>query len=172
MHFCMTRGLVEQSPNLQNQNQFRTSRMWQNMCSHRWMHVTTRPIHGDARPYFCAERRRIQDGAVGWLMEVYWRSRATKFSRDSTALGVESLTDDVWKSRLGQGAWVEGFLVVTFHPPYDHGSRAGLRDTGTQGMGDRRTLHYVCYLDVVGGLMCLFSLKRDEEDKAKAVTRS
>ena len=43
----------------------------------------------------------------------------------------------------------------------------GLRDTGTQGLGDGRTLHYVCYLDVVGGLMCLFSLKRDEDDKTK-----
>jgi hypothetical protein len=43
----------------------------------------------------------------------------------------------------------------------------GLRDTGTQEMGERRTLHYVSYLDVVGGLMWLFSLKRDEEDKTK-----
>jgi len=43
----------------------------------------------------------------------------------------------------------------------------GLRDIGMYGMGNRRTLHYVSSLDVVGGLMWLFSLKRDEEDKTK-----
>jgi hypothetical protein len=130
MQFCMARGLAEQSLNLQNHCLFRTSLMWQSLCSHRWMHVTTRPIHGDANTYFCAERRRVQDGAFGWLMEVYRRRRTTKSSRDSTALsykcGSREFNRRCLEVPLGQEAGVDGFLVVTFHPPYDHGSRAGV----------------------------------------------
>lgn len=143
MQFCMTLGLVGQSLNLQNYFLFRTSRMWQSMCSYRWMHVTARPIHGDASTYFCAERRRVQDGVAGWLMEDYRRSRVPKSSSDSTALSYKCGIREFNRWRLevppGAGARVDGFLVVTFHPPYDHGAGAGVtwhRDARVGGPAD------------------------------------
>jgi hypothetical protein len=55
---------------------------------------------------------------------------APRSGRDNTALDYKcelmGLADDAGKPPLGQGAWVDGFLAVTFHPPYDHGSRAGV----------------------------------------------
>jgi hypothetical protein len=64
---------------------------------------------------------------------------------------------------------VDGILVVTSRPLYDHGSRAGVTRCFIHELGDvvgERNPVHDCYLDVTVGSMCLFDRLTHEKSKA------